>query len=65
MMKRFSEVRSYPTADGNYVLRDVFDGDEFKSCEYAVKDGDAVIWHSCPEGVMFTDIAPFERVAST
>ncbi len=64
--------RGHETEHGVFIIRDrwVLDasrpsGFRLDTCEYAVKDETgATVWKPCAEGVHFSDIEPFERVAA-
>ncbi|TAX57122.1 hypothetical protein ELI01_18765 [Rhizobium leguminosarum] len=53
-----------------YVIRDVWTLDASKpsgyrlvTCQYATKKNGVKTWVNCPEGVMFSEIEPFEAAA--
>lgn len=55
---------------GIYVIRDILrrgpapNGVSFLRCEYATKDANGeTVWKPCAEGVEFSTIEPFEKVA--
>lgn len=56
------DVRRHETEQGVYIIRDLQDeGERFTGCEYAVKaEGGGEIWKPCAEGVLFSEIEPYE-----
>ncbi len=64
----FENARIREHEGKTYVIRDIWSNgsdiyqkdDRLVRCEYAVKDGSAVVWKPCAEGVMFADIEPYE-----
>ncbi|MDL2203532.1 hypothetical protein QQF51_12775 [Brucella intermedia] len=55
-------ARRYETDLGVFLIRDVHDEKgRFSGCEYAVKAEDgSEMWKPCAEGVLFSDIEPYE-----
>ncbi len=54
-------MRRYDTEQGVYLIRDQMDeAGRFAGCEYAVKSDDGTVWKPCAEGVLFSDIEPYE-----
>lgn len=63
-MNSVLNVRRHVTEYGVYLIRDQQDEKgRFAGCEYAVKSDDGEIWKPCAEGVLFSDIEPYEARA--
>lgn len=66
------EPRIYTVDAGTFIIRDVKEmyasPEGFKTrrlgCEYAINDGQGgSLWKPCGEGVLFSEIEPFEAAA--
>ncbi|PDT82924.1 hypothetical protein [Sinorhizobium sp. BJ1] len=67
MMKPgYGEERRHKHEGSLYRIRDVWGDDgRLVRCEYATKtDGGSTVWFPCREGVLFSEIEPFEKAAA-
>lgn len=67
---RIGEERRHEYEGDVFIIRDVWvkdarrpSGERLMRCEYKTRVDGKIVWKPCYEGVLFSDIEPFEKAA--